>query len=332
MSKSSLLPTAISILVLFSFNILMLSSVGPSFLPRQLISWGIGIFLFFVGSQVNPKQLTGSRWLIFIFSCFILIAPILLNNITRGSRRWLDIGPVSIQPSEVVKPLLMIFLSISQHPLFHLIPVAIILAQPDLGSAITVLLLIAPIVIFNRKIRIIFIILLLLGIASSPLIWNHVLHDYQKNRIIIFLNPQNDPLGKGYNVIQSKIAIGSGGFFGKGYRQGSQGQLLFLPEKHTDFMFAATAEELGLLGVTIILIAYFTIIITLIRKAFSTPNNQPLFIFTLGVAIQIWAQAFINIGMNVGLLPVTGIPLPFLSLGGSSIMALLFSMGIVYSS
>jgi rod shape determining protein RodA len=168
-------------------------------------------------------------------------------------------------------------------------------------------------------------------VLLSPLIYSKVLHDYQRQRIVNFINPGADPQGKGYNVIQSKIAVGSGGFFGKGYKKGSQGQLLFLPEKHTDFMFAATTEELGCLGVLIIITSYYFLIKTLINKAYST-QIRPLFIFTLGIALQIWMQAFINIGMNIGVLPVTGIPLPFISVGGSSLMALMFSLGIIYSS
>jgi len=332
MSKYKLLPVVLSVIVLFSINILMLSSLAPDFVSRQLISWSIGLILFFVGTQINPKQTTTSRWLFFIVSCILLLSPILLNNITRGSRRWLDIGPLSLQPSEIVKPLLMLFLSTTQQPLFHLLPVGIILAQPDLGSSITVFLLLTPLIIFNKKLLKLFMLLFVVGLLFSPIIWNNLLHDYQKNRVINFLDPNRDPLGAGYNVLQSKIAVGSGGLWGKGYRQGSQGQLLFLPEKHTDFMFAATAEELGLLGVIIILTAYFFLIKSLISKTFNTINNPPLLIFTLGITIQIWAQIFINIGMNLGLLPVTGIPLPFLSLGGSSIMALLFSLGIIYSS
>jgi len=159
-----------------------------------------------------------------------------------------------------------------------------------------------------------------------------VLHDYQKERIVNFLNPLSDPLNKGYNVIQSKIAIGSGGFWGKGYKKGTQGQLLFLPEKHTDFMFATTAEELGMVGVFIVLATYYLLISTLFKKAFLITNNRALFLFTIGIAIQIWMQTFVNIGMNLGILPVTGIPLPFLSVGGSSIMTLLFSIGVIYSS
>jgi rod shape determining protein RodA len=204
--------------------------------------------------------------------------------------------------------------------------------QPDLGSAISVLFLLTPFILYNQKLFKLTLILSFGILLLSPVIWSKVLHDYQRDRIINFINPASDPLGKGYNVIQSKIAIGSGGFWGKGYKKGTQGQLLFLPEKHTDFMFAATAEELGVLGVALILFAYYLLIKTLISRAFSHTNNRVLFLFTLGIAFQIWMQAFINIGMNIGLLPVTGIPLPFLSVGGSSLMTLLFSVGIIFSS
>jgi rod shape determining protein RodA len=310
----------------------MVSSVAPNLVLKQLLAWGIGLVLFFIGRQVNPKQIASSKWLIFIVCCAFLLAPILLNNITRGSRRWIDIGFTTLQPSELVKPWLMLFLANTNLPLLHLIPVGIIMAQPDLGSALSVLFLIIPIIIYNPKLFKICLIGGIVLLAFSPIIFNVVLHGYQKDRIVHFLNPSSDPLGKGYNVIQSKIAIGSGGFFGKGYKKGTQGQLLFLPEKHTDFMFAATAEELGLMGIMIILIAYFFLIKTLITKAFMSTNNRVLFLFTLGIALQIWTQTFVNIGMNVGILPVTGIPLPFLSVGGSSLIALLFSIGVIYSS
>lgn len=256
----------------------------------------------------------------------------MFNNTTRGSRRWIDLGITAIQPSEIVKPWLMLFLANTNVPLLHFIPVGIIMLQPDLGSALSVLFLIFPIILYNQKLFRLFLIGGFIFILISPVLYNIVLHEYQKQRIINFLNPAADPLGKGYNVIQSKIAIGSGGFWGKGYKKGTQGQLLFLPEKHTDFMFATTTEELGLVGVIIILTSYYFLIKTLIKKAFMSTNNRVLFLFTLGIALQIWMQTFINIGMNIGILPVTGIPLPFLSVGGSSIMTLLFSIGVIYSS
>jgi len=332
MSKTPWLPVLISLVVLFSINILLVSSVAPNSIVKQLIAWGIGIVLFFVGRIINPKQIASSKWFIFIGCCLLLLIPIILNNITRGSRRWIDLGFTSIQPAEIVRPWLMLFLANTEIPLIHLIPVGIIMLQPDLGSALSVLFLLFPIVFYDHKLLKISLIIGSIILVFSPILYNVVLHDYQRERIINFINPSSDPLGKGYNVIQSKIAIGSGGFWGKGYKKGTQGQLLFLPEKHTDFMFATTAEELGLVGISIILIAYYFLIKTLITKAFLAKNNRVLFLFTLGIALQIWMQTFVNIGMNVGILPVTGIPLPFLSVGGSSIMTLLFSIGIIYSS
>lgn len=331
MSKNFLLPIAISVGLLFCINILMVSSLAPTTLFKQIIAWAIGLALFFIGKQINPKQIYPYRWIVFGICCFLLILPIILNNTTRGSRRWIDIGPQRIQPSEIVKPWLMLFLVNTPYPLLHIIPTGIIMAQPDLGSAISVFCLIIPLILYNKKLFKLSIIAAILLVILSPFIWNNVLHDYQKHRVTNFLNPLSDPLGKGYNVIQSKIAVGSGGIWGRGYKNGSQGQLLFLPEKHTDFMFASTAEELGLIGISIMLFSYFLLIKTLIEKAFST-HNRALFLFTLGIAIQIWITSFINIGMNIGILPVTGIPLPFVSVGGSSLMTLLFSLGIISSS
>jgi rod shape determining protein RodA len=320
----------LGLIILFSLNTLMISSVAPLYLGKQIFAWIIGLGLFFVGRFLDIKQISKYKKIIFIFCCLFLLIPIFTNTITRGSRRWINIGPINIQPSETVKPLLMLNIASTQFPILHLIPVFIILFQPDLGSAISTLILLTPIVLYNKKFFKIVLIISLVGLLCSPLIWKFGLHDYQKNRITYFLNPASDPLGKGYNVIQSKIAIGSGGLFGKGYRQGTQGQLLFLPEKHTDFMFASTAEELGIIGISLIIFAYYLLIGGLIEKAYNT-SNRLIFIFTLGIAIQIWFQSFINIGMNLGILPVTGIPLPFLSVGGSSLIAYLFSLGIIFS-
>lgn len=332
MSKNPWLPVTISLAFLFCINILMISSVAPESIFRQIIAWLIGLFLFFVGRYINPKQIISSKWIVFVVCCLFLFTPILLNNITRGSRRWIDLGFTSIQPSEFVKPWLLLFLVNTTIPLLHLIPVGIIMLQPDLGSAMSVFFLITPLIIYDKKLFKLALITGIVFISLSPIIYKYGLHDYQKERIVNFLNPLSDPLDKGYNVIQSKIAIGSGGLWGKGYKKGTQGQLLFLPEKHTDFMFATTAEELGTIGVLIVLASYYLLISTLFKKAFLIRNNRALFLFTIGIAIQIWMQAFVNIGMNLGILPVTGIPLPFLSVGGSSIMTLLFSIGIIYSS
>jgi len=310
----------------------MISSLAPHLLLKQISAWIISIVLFFIGTQINPKQNDHSKWILFIGSCIFLLLPIITGNITRGSRRWLNIGPLSIQPSEIVKPPLMLFIASAQNPLLHLIPVLIVALEPDLGSAITLFVLLIPVVLYSPKLLKLSIIIGIIMLIASPIIWKYFIHDYQKDRIETFINPQHDPLGQGYNLIQSQIAIGSGGFFGKGYRQGTQGQLLFLPEKHTDFIFAATAEELGLVSVLLILFAYYLLLSTLLKKAYEIKYNKTLFLFTLGICFQIWLQVIINIGMNIGILPVTGIPLPFLSVGGSSLMALLFSLGVIYSN
>lgn len=332
MIKKIPLSLIISLIVLCSLNLLMISSLAPQLFWKQLFAWIIGIFLFIIGMQINPKHTQAQGILLLIISCIILLLPIITGNFTRGSRRWLYIGTMSLQPSEIVKGPLMLFLSTTTMPLLHLIPVGIIMLQPDLGSAITVFILILPIILYNRKLFKLSLIAGAILVLASPLTYKFILKDYQRQRIEHFLKPSSDPLGQGYNLIQSQIAIGSGGLFGKGYRKGTQGQLLFLPEKHSDFIFASTTEELGLFAVILILSSYFLIIKTLLNKAFQTTNNLPLFLFTLGIALEIWAQAFINIGMNLGLLPVTGIPLPFMSVGGSSIMALLFSLGIISSA
>lgn len=331
MQNDGRVPLFISLLVLFSLNMLMISSLAPGLLLKQIASWLIGLGLFFIGLQVNPRQIASSKNTIFVVCCLFLLTPILLNNITRGSRRWIDVGFTTIQPSEFVKPWLMLFLANASEPLLIFIPFFITLAQPDLGSGLTILSLSSPLLFYNQKFLKKIVILFLIGLTISPLIWTKVLHDYQRDRIAHFINPGQDPLGKGYNVIQSKIAIGSGGIWGKGYKKGSQGQLLFLPEKHTDFMFAATAEELGLVGILIILASYYLLLKSLFNRAFSHSHNPQLRLFTLGITCHIWMAAFINIGMNLGILPVTGIPLPFLSVGGSSLMALLFSLGVIYS-
>lgn len=329
--KTNWLPLIISLTILASLNLIMVSSIAPKYFGKQLLAWIFGVCLFFIGRFLNPKLMALYKWPLFIFSVLFLLCPYVANNFVRGSRRWLNIGPLSIQPSETVRPLLMIFLATSTMPILHLIPVTLIALAPDLGSAISVLVLMIPVIFFNKNYLKLSLIILVCGLALSPLIWKYGLKDYQQHRILTFLNPNSDPLDKGYNVIQSKIAIGSGGFWGKGYKKGTQGQLLFLPEKHTDFMLAATAEELGFVGILIILGAYYVLSSTLLTHAYSI-DNRPLFIFTLGIFFLFWFQFFVNIGMNLGILPVTGIPLPFLSVGGSSLMSLLFSLGICFST
>ena len=331
MGKSHFTTIIICIISLFCFNILITSSLAPSSIPKQLFSWMIGFFFFIICQNINLKQIKYNKWLILGLSSLLLIAPIIFSANVRGSKRWIGMGFFKLQPSEIVKPWLAAILASTQNHLLLVAPVLITLAQPDLGSAISLCLMIIPLFFYNKTTRKHVIIAISILLLASPLIWRFGLKDYQKSRVISFTNPQSDPLGKGYNLIQSKIAIGSAGIFGKGYKQGTQGQLLFLPEKHTDFVFAALTEELGIIGCLILLFTYIVLIKTLIEKAYQNKKNPQQFIFTLITAVEIWSQTFINVGMNIGILPVTGMPLPFISVGGSSIISLLISLGIVFS-
>jgi len=331
MGKSHFTTILICLISLFSFNILITSSLAPNSVPKQLFSWLIGFVLFFICQNINLKQVKYNKWLILGLSCLLLISPIILSANVRGSKRWVGVGFLRFQPSEMVKPWLAAILASTQNHLLLIFPVLITLAQPDLGSAISLCLMIIPLFFYNKITKKHIIIAMSILLIASPLVWKFGLKDYQKSRIVSFADPQSDPLGKGYNLIQSKIAIGSAGIFGKGYKQGTQGQLLFLPEKHTDFVFAALTEELGIIGCLILIATYIILIKSLIIKAYQNKNNPQHFIFILITAIQIWSQTFINIAMNIGILPVTGIPLPFISVGGSSIISLLISLGIVFS-
>jgi rod shape determining protein RodA len=310
----------------------MVFSLAPHLLVKEIFLWILGLAFFYLGRHLNPSQFTSFNRLLFAFICLLLLLPLVFNLPTRGSRRWLNLGLFSFQPSEITRPLSALFLANTSHPLYQLIPVFLIALQPDLGSAFLSLVLLVPLILYQARLIKISLLILLITSLLTPFAWKNLLHDYQRQRIITFLHPNLDPIGQGYHVIQSKIAIGSGGFLGKGFKKGSQSQLLFLPEKHTDFIFAATVEELGFISVIIILLAYYLLLSSLLIQAFSHQTNQALFRFSLMVAFLIWTQVVINIGMNLGLLPITGITLPFLSIGGTSLVSLLFSLGIAFSS
>ncbi len=332
MAKSYKTTVIVCLFCLFFFNVLVTSSLAPSSLVKQVISWIIGAFLFYLCQNINLLQIKHYRVIILAVIVLLLLSPLVLGQNIRGSKRWVGVGFFRFQPSEVIKPWLAALLASTQNHFLLIPPILVTLAQPDLGTSISIAFMLLPLFFYNSTIRKHLSILLAVFIIFLPLLYQFGLRDYQKDRITSFLNPQSDPLGKGYNLIQSKIAIGSANLFGKGYRQGTQGQLLFLPEKHTDFVFAALTEELGIIGAFFLLGLYFIIIKSLISKAYANQANTPSFLYTLIIASQIWVQAFVNIGMNVGLLPVTGTPLPFMSVGGSSVITLLISLGMVFSS
>ncbi len=308
----------------------MVFSTAPFLSTKQILAWVIGIAWFWWGRHFSYKINTKLKSTIFITSCILLLLPILFNSSIRGSSRWVNFGPASFQPTEIVKPWLMLFLANTTYPELILIPTIITAIQPDLSSALGILLLSLPCIFFSKRFQKITLLACVLAALSSPIVWKFGLKQYQRDRIISFLNPSADSSGKGYNVVQSQIAIGSGGFFGKGYKKGTQSQLRFLPEKHTDFIFASIAEEMGTFGVLVLIISYYLLLRSMLVKLFeSTSTHQKIFI--LGIFFHIWSQIIANIGMNLGILPVSGLPLPFISVGGSAIMSLLFSLGIIYA-
>ena len=310
---------------------------------KQFLWFIIGLFVMVFSFLFNYKIL--DRWSLPIyFTCIALLAAVLFSGkYVGGSRRWLIIGPVSFQPSELVKIAVILALAhyysrdaktrgftlreLVRPMMIIILPVLLIVMQPDLGTAGLVVLIAGSITVFVKIERRSFAYLITSGAVLVPMIW-FFLKEYQKKRILIFLDPDRDPLGAGYHIIQSKIAIGSGMLTGKGFLQGTQNALSFLPEEHTDFIFSVLAEEWGALG-SIILILLFLILILWglnvahgCREPFGT-------ILAVGISAMIFWQVFINIGMSMGLFPVVGVPLPFVSYGGSSVLTTAISIGLL---
>jgi rod shape determining protein RodA len=308
-----------------------------------MIHFGLacGVLIWF--AHISPA--TWQRWGIgiYVLSLMMLIAVLFLGEAGKGAQRWLSIGSLRFQPSELAKlavPLIIATL-IARHPLppsgKHLLiasslialPVILIAQQPDLGTALLVASA-GMFVLFLAGIswRLIFGLLTMAAVAA-PLLWLNM-HGYQRQRVLTFLNPEQDPLGSGYHIIQSKIAIGSGGMYGKGLFQGTQSQLHFLPERHTDFIFAVLAEELGLLGIAAILCLYLVIILRGLYIAHQAQDNFSR-LLSGALTLVFFVYLFVNVGMVSGLLPIVGVPLPLVSYGGTSLITLMAAFGILMS-
>lgn len=329
-------------LVLSFFGFLIIFSVDSQKLPAQLIFFAISFLAFFFVSMIDYKIYQSFSFVFFLTSVFLLLALFLFGKEIRGAVRWFDLGFFLFQPSEFVKLLIIIilasFFSLKEkvslldltYSLFLvLIPAFLIFKQPDLGNAL-LLLVIWLIMGFlsGTKLKNLFI-LIAIFLLLSPLFWK-MLEGYQKDRVIAFLNPTFDPLGKGYSIIQSKIAVGSGQFFGKSLGYGSQSKLLFLPERSTDFAFAALAEELGFLGSLILISVFLFLTIKCFQLCFTSSDRYTM-LLTAGLTALLVIQAFLAISSNIGLLPVTGVTLPFISYGGSSLLTSFLALGILSS-
>ena len=302
-----------------------------------------GVFLMFFITFTPPNLFYRLSFISFIFGLLSLFFVMLFG--VGSVHRWISIGDFNFQPSEPMKLALILMLAkyfnnISKIQLNKIYPYIfpiicvclpgfIVMSQPDLGTGLTIILLGMAILFYvGISLKVVFFFLLIL-ISFVPIIW-HQLYDYQKNRILVFLNPQIDSLGSGYQIIQSKIAIGSGGLFGKGYLLGSQSRLNYLPEKHTDFIFTLISEEMGFLGSISIIFIFCTLIVSIMRTSFYVDTLfSKIVIFGIGCLIFLYLT--LNIGMVCGLLPVVGAPLPLISHGGTSLITVLIGIGFVLS-
>ena len=303
----------------------------------------LGLVVMIVLAQAPPEFYRAAAPWFYGFSMLLLVAVAMLGQHAKGAQRWLDLGVMRFQPSELMKLAMPIAVAAFLHGrrlppgLMVLlatlamigVPTALIAVQPDLGTALLVVTA-GVLALFFGGLRWRWIILAVGAVAAAaPLLWLK-LHDYQRNRLLTFLDPERDPLGAGYHITQSKIAIGSGGLFGKGWLNGTQAKLDFLPEAHTDFIFAVYSEELGLIGVMLLLLLYTAIVVRcLVISLRGQDTFQRLLAGSLGLTFFIYV--FINCGMVIGLVPVVGVPLPLVSYGGTSAVTLLAGFGILMS-
>ncbi|NTW37234.1 MAG: rod shape-determining protein RodA [Syntrophobacteraceae bacterium] len=338
------------ILAIASIGILNLYSAtakiemaGTPFYVKQIFWVLIGLTLMVVLAFVEYRFYSDFAYLVYAIASVLLLLVLVYGIITSGAQRWVRIGSLSFQPSEFVKIAFIFALakffhrppdregySLKQLPfpfLLLLLPMALILKQPDLGTAIILLLVFFSTLIFVKIRWSSLLAIGLAGAAAVPLLWNF-LKEYQKRRIVTFFNPDLDPLGAGYHLIQSKIAVGSGGIIGKGFMKGTQSRLGFLPEQQTDFIFSALGEEWGLIGSLLVIGLYVALILWGLRIAVHARDRFSA-ILAFGVVAMLFWHVFINIGMVVGLLPVVGLTLPLMSYGGSSLVAVYAAMGLL---
>lgn len=315
------------------------------YFPKQLLAFGIGMLLFAICSRCHMALYQTSVWLFFAAAAFLLVAVLVWGESVRGTRGWFIFGPLSFQPAEFAKAALILLLGFLvarvgrrfdrvQYVLATALPTCLfaglILLQPDFGSSAVLLFVWLGILLFTiRKKRYVVGVLAILFLGAV-LSWFFFLQPYQHERLLTFIEPGRDPLGAGYNIAQSVIAVGAGRFFGRGLGFGSQSQLRFLPEAQTDFIFSVIAEELGFLGGGLVLLLYLALIVRMVFLARHCENDFGAYTI-LGIAWLFFIQIFLNVGAAVGMLPITGVTLPFLSYGGSSLLINFFLLGVVQS-
>ncbi|MBM3744984.1 MAG: rod shape-determining protein RodA [Acidobacteria bacterium] len=311
---------------------------------KQALWVAAGLLLMWVLASIDYHTLVGHAYVYYVLALVGLVLVLLVGRTVSGGQRWLGFGPLYLQVSEFVKIVILLVVARylaelkTERPevrdLVKLgaligVPVALVMKQPDLGTALTYLPILA-VGVFLAGLRWKYVaVMMLAAVLLLPLGWL-ILQDYQKARLVSFLDPARDPRGSGYQTIQSKIAVGSGGMWGKGVARGSQTQLRFLPVPHTDFVFSAFAEEHGFVGVVVVLGLYFVLLMQILQNAQTAPDRAGVFI-CMGVCALLLFHVLVNIGMVVGRMPVTGIPLPLMSYGGSNIWSTFLMLGLVHN-
>ena len=341
----------------FVFVLILISAIGVALLYsiaggqwnpwalKQIIRISVGLIFFFIVASVNIKFWYKNSYYLYYFCIFLIIFTLLFSREIGGASRWLNLYFFSIQPAELLKIFVILSLAkyfhsiklqsfdIKQRILFPfiilLIPVLLVFKQPDLGTAL-IIFISGIIVFFLAGIQIkTFIVSGIVGIVSFPVFWSF-LKDYQKSRIINFLDQQSDVLGANYHITQSKIALGSGGFFGKGFLEGTQSNLSFIPEMQTDFIFSVLGEEFGLFGILVLFFVYLILIVWSIKISLESRNYFSK-MFGISFASSFFLSIFINVGMVTGIIPVVGVPLPLCSYGGTAMISYFIGFGILIS-
>ncbi len=328
---------------------LLYSAANGSFEPwavRHVVRFAVCLGILLVVALVDIRVWLRGAYGIYVVCLILLVAVEVAGSVGMGAQRWINLGIINLQPSEFMKIALMLALARYFHflavedigrplvllpPLFLVaVPALLVLRQPDLGTAL-MLLLAGGMLFFVAGVRLWkFAVVIVAAAAAAPLAWG-MLRDYQRQRVLTFLDPESDPLGAGYHIIQSKIALGSGGISGKGFLQGTQTHLNFLPEKQTDFIFTMLAEEFGLIGALGLLMLYVLILGYCFAIALSS-RNQFSRLLSIGVGVTFFLYLFINIAMVMGLIPVVGVPLPLVSYGGTAMLSLMFGFGLLMSA
>lgn len=335
--------------IIASIGFFMLYSAANASLDpwttRQAARFGLGLLLLFSIAMIDIRVVMRYAYVFYAFVFLLLIFVEVRGVVGGGAQRWIDLGVINLQPSELMKVAVVLALARYFHslgldetgkPLFLIVPmlliaapVVLIMRQPDLGTALMVVMG-AGVLFFMAGVRLWkFITVIILGLAAIPVAWP-MLEEYQQDRVLTFLNPERDPLGAGYHILQSKIALGSGGLFGKGFLQGTQSHLNFLPEQQTDFIFTMLAEELGLVG-GVGLIGLYMIVLIYGFAISLRCRHQFGRLVAIGVTTTFFLYVFINIAMVMGLIPVVGVPLPLISYGGTALLTIMICMGLLMS-